>query len=237
MIIFGADVGCKNLAYCILELTDGKLQIIEWNLINLCSDDSMCCKILRTKKKCNEIAKFYEPTNTHNKYCNKHKNDKCKKIKEDNKDNLYNYGRNLYDYLDNHPNVLKCDKYIIENQPSLKNPKMKSISMLLYSYFVYNKKSQLLFIHPTQKLKIHDKLSKEIISQSSHKYKATKILGTKYCSYILNNEVKNSINYKEFFNNHKKQDDLCDAFLHAYVILYGKDCKINDQLFIKEMQQ
>ena len=34
------------------------------------------------------------------------------------------------------PELLDVDVVIIENQPSLKNPKMKSIQMILYSYFL-----------------------------------------------------------------------------------------------------
>lgn len=34
------------------------------------------------------------------------------------------------------PDLLDVDYVVIENQPSLKNPQMKSIQMILYSYFV-----------------------------------------------------------------------------------------------------
>ena len=34
------------------------------------------------------------------------------------------------------PNLLNCDIVVIENQPVLKNPTMKSIQMVLYSYFL-----------------------------------------------------------------------------------------------------
>ena len=34
------------------------------------------------------------------------------------------------------PELLNVDYVVIENQPSLKNPQMKSIQMILYSYFL-----------------------------------------------------------------------------------------------------
>jgi hypothetical protein len=38
--------------------------------------------------------------------------------------------------LQEKPQLLRVDYVVIENQPSLKNPKMKSIQMILYSYFL-----------------------------------------------------------------------------------------------------
>jgi hypothetical protein len=38
--------------------------------------------------------------------------------------------------LQERPQLLDVDLVVIENQPSLKNPQMKSIQMILYSYFL-----------------------------------------------------------------------------------------------------
>lgn len=229
MRIFGADIGLKNLSYCIIEIIDDKLSIIEWELINLCSDELKCCKILRGGKQCDKISKY---TDNENHYCTAHKTAECKKIKEKDKDNLFTYGRNLYMFLDNHPNVLTCDQYVIENQPALKNPKMKSMSMILYSYFIHHNKSNLLFIQPKQKLKIADKEIKEIISNSKNKYKTTKDLGIKSCEYILDKQVINKDEFLEKFNQSKKKDDLSDSFLHAYVTYYKINCLKNNNEFL-----
>ena len=42
--IMSIDVGIKNLAYCILECNQEKktYKIIDWNVINLCSEDAVC---------------------------------------------------------------------------------------------------------------------------------------------------------------------------------------------------
>jgi len=43
---------------------------------------------------------------------------------------------NIPKKLHENPFLLDVDKVVIENQPSLKNPQMKSIQMIVYSYFL-----------------------------------------------------------------------------------------------------
>ena len=35
MRVFGSDIGCKNLAYCIFDIVDGKINIQSWDLVDL----------------------------------------------------------------------------------------------------------------------------------------------------------------------------------------------------------
>ena len=35
MRVFGSDIGCKNLAYCIFDIIDGKINIESWDLVDL----------------------------------------------------------------------------------------------------------------------------------------------------------------------------------------------------------
>ena len=58
--------------------------------------------------------------------------------------------------------LLDVDAVVIENQPSLKNPKMKSIQMIVYSYFLIfgkvlneNKIKQIDFCNASNKLKVY----------------------------------------------------------------------------------
>ena len=44
----------------------------------------------------------------------------------------------MYRILDSEPEFLNVDEVLIENQPSLINPTMKSVAMILYSYFFMN---------------------------------------------------------------------------------------------------
>ena len=52
MKLLSFDVGIKNLAYCIIELKNDKLEIIDWKIINLCEDKNFKCKY------CEKPAKF-----------------------------------------------------------------------------------------------------------------------------------------------------------------------------------
>ena len=54
------DVGIKNLAYCIISFTDGKYEIIKWDIINLVKDDDKFCgELTRKNKLCGNKARFY----------------------------------------------------------------------------------------------------------------------------------------------------------------------------------
>ena len=62
MKILSFDVGIKNLAFCLLNVKNGKHTIDKWDVINLCDDDTnkaCCCK---KPKKCNQLAKYYDDT-------------------------------------------------------------------------------------------------------------------------------------------------------------------------------
>ena len=43
----------------------------------------------------------------------------------------------LHAYLDSQPWMLECDHVALENQPCLTNPVMKSVQLVLFSYFMY----------------------------------------------------------------------------------------------------
>lgn len=243
--IFGCDIGCKNFAYVIIEINDNNerpVKILHWEVLNICTDEYLCSKQLKGGKHCCTKAQYIDKQ-TGNKYCTKHKPSdiKINKIQIKDKDNLYTYGRNMYDQLDDRPYILDCDLYIIENQPNRLNPTMKSISIILYSYFIHHYKSTVQFINANLKLKLNEQLTKEYLKNAGkNKYKITKKLGVGICKYILNYETENYLDYIEYFNNHKKQDDLCDAFLHAIVSYYKINYyKNNDKMteFINEFMK
>lgn len=125
--------------------------------------------------------------------------------------------------LDSIPSLLTAKHVCIENQPTLKNPRMKAVSDTLYAWFLIrgildkekNNSSieKVAFISPSNKLKIEgftDEIQNEII-ESSNKYKTTKALGVQHTKIIL----KNCPQYLAHIDKYKKKDDICDAFLQG----------------------
>lgn len=129
--------------------------------------------------------------------------------------------RNLIDHLDKKIEFLDVDYVLIENQPSMKNPKMKSVAETLYSWFLIrglvDKKGSIkniFYLSPSNKIKIkNDDIDKEIkkVKDDRQKYKLTKNIGIIYTRDLLKNEDY-WINY---LDTNKKKDDLCDSFLQG----------------------
>ena len=170
--------------------------------------------------------------------------------------------------LQEKPQLLNVDVVVIENQPSLKNPQMKSIQMILYSYFLILGKivgnsyvdknlsyiDKIDFCSASNKLKIYDgpaiileekpkrknkntdvpnvsnvSIDTVIISEpienkkKTVKYADKKRLAIEHAKYFL----KDSPEYVDFFNNHKKKDDLSDSFLQGLYYLSKNYLKSN----------
>jgi hypothetical protein len=131
----------------------------------------------------------------------------------------------LIQKLDDKKILLSANVVVIENQPSMKNPVMKSISNTIYTYFlirgIIDKKHDsainvVKFMSPSNKLKIvTDGESKQLVAlkgtDESKAYKLTKALGVKYTRELLAH-LPDWINK---FNTFKKKDDLADAFLQG----------------------
>ena len=118
------------------------------------------------------------------------------------------------------------DMVLIENQPTFKNPTMKSVSDTLYTWFMIrgivdgesNNSSikEVKFISTSNKLK---EFNTETIddAESNQKYKITKKLSientkTILASYELNNSIKRLMSFD-------KKDDLADSFLQGWYVL------------------
>ena len=103
--------------------------------------------------------------------------------------------------------------------------------------FFKNKNCNIDLIHPKMKTSMIGKEADNIIKNKKNKterkqYLTTKHLGIIFTQYILEHEVDNYNEWIDTFKDKKKQDDLCDSFLHAYYLLYGPNCKIDDKEFI-----
>ena len=249
--ILSFDVGIKNLAYCILSYNDSKFNIHDWGIINLTED------LIESKNNSDVDTDFilnYKKLNIKDlrKYMLKYglnitgkKKDlvsicenflkskklltlkKCKEMK------LKDIGEILYKNLAKYPHFNDTDYILIENQPVLKNPTMKSIQIMIFSYFIlnnfldnqHNNISDILLISAKNKLKVYDGPDISNNYQITNNYAKTKKLAIKYCEYMIKHDTENL----DFFLNHSKKDDLADSFLQGayYLKTNPKLKKIN----------
>lgn len=118
------------------------------------------------------------------------------------------------------------DMVLIENQPVQKNPAMKSIQMMVFSFFCikrYHTKPdmQIRFVSACNKLKVlHQPLDivSGIMSGTSSKYAKNKKASVAIAKHYLQ-EVLHDDNMLAFFTKHKKKDDLADSMLQCIYIL------------------
>jgi len=173
--------------------------------------------------------KYYCTVHAKQYYNNIKKTSELKKIKTKKSTN-YNFDElkyNLIMELEKRPNLLLANYVVIENQPSFKNPRMKSIALTLHDYYlirgIIDKKltnSSILyvkFLSPSNKLKLISETDEKKLKEkksdnnSSQTYKLTKKLGIDYC---LKN-IQHLHEWLTYFESHKKKDDLADCFLQG----------------------
>ena len=103
---------------------------------------------------------------------------------------------------------------VIENQPVLKNPKMKSIQTMLFTYFVLLGCEHITLFSARNKLKAYDGPPVTDITVKSS-YTRRKKLSIRYCSYYVQSNDK----YSAHFSASKKKDDLADCFMQGISFL------------------
>jgi len=219
----------KQVGYCALHKRFVNLEIPEPIKLT----DKQECKFIG-RKKCTKQATFSINNEC---YCTQHKKSILAKITKNqtlvkykppncNTIDIKKLKVNMINLLDTYKDILlDVDHVVIENQPSLKNPKMKSVAETLYAWFLLRGQidspspiKNLTYMCPSNKLKVNNDNTLCILKKSKNdteKYKLTKQLGIIYCKQLLKNDDEHLL----FLNNIKKKDDLCDAFLQgAYYI-------------------
>jgi hypothetical protein len=141
--------------------------------------------------------------------------------------NLTKLGIALYQELDARPELLReLEVVLLENQPVLKNPTMKSVQMFMYSYFIMrgiiqqpdnpiaqvkcymaNNKTKLLTELPEEE-QTRIKMELEGVKES---YQINKKTSVAIVRYLLDQNVNKK--WKLFFEGHCKKDDLADSLL------------------------
>ena len=206
------DVGIKNLAYC--SLTDDK-KILDWGIINL--DKNPICQCGLQKPCCKSATYTVIDDNGETKYsCTTHAK-KYKKKKKINADrDIFNLSKIMINELNSKEDFLNHEVICIENQPALKNPVMKTVQMILYSYFMIEGATkdklvdQVHMINARNKLKVYK--GPPVECKYKEKYKKNKYLSVEYTKNMILDEEKNFI---DLFTESKKKDDLADAYLQG----------------------
>jgi hypothetical protein len=120
------------------------------------------------------------------------------------KTDLVRIGRNIQNKFDaTFPKDIDC--VIIENQISPIASRMKTIQGMLAQYFIMTGAKRVEFVAASNKLKDCDAKDKAT-------YKDRKRLGIEKCLELILTEYVDQIDY---FDAHKKQDDLADSFLQG----------------------
>jgi hypothetical protein len=198
------------------------------------SDTNNKCNYLVKNTCCNRKS-FYNISDQY--YCNAHAKTKYKSLQTANKVkpfknkavsllNFDNTRLKLFQTLQEKKELLKANIVLIENQPSIKNPTMKSIAAGLYDFYMIrglldkvpeSNIKIVKFMSPSNKLKlIDDGQTKQIIifkakSNDAKAYKLTKDLSVKYAKELITDMSE----WIVFLNSQKKKDDLADALLQG----------------------
>ena len=219
MKILSFDVGIKNLAYCLLDSDDGSLD--DWGILNI-SVDPVCDYQMKHRSCDNTAKKMVKDTGF--KLCTSHckiKQYKDKKLRNVPKiDNpMFELGKQIIKKLDSKERFLNVDIVCIENQPALKNPTMKSVQMILYSYFLIEGVTTLEKIKDIQMINARNKLKvytgPKIDCDIKEKYKKNKFLAIEYCKYMIHQNPHINKKFHKLYEESKKKDDLSDSYLQG----------------------
>ena len=190
------------------------------------------------QKDCVQKSKFVDSSHYFISYCKKHTNQLLKEpnqtktfikigkqIRAQHMD-LSLLGKLLYEALNQlerqNTELTKSDMVLLENQPVLKNPTMKSVQMLVYAYFIMNgaMKNNLdmkIKCYPaSKKMETLNYLpdEKQIQIKDAVKHLKGNYIKNKKSAILITQEIlKDNSELLDFFNNHSKKDDLADSLL------------------------
>jgi len=181
-----------------------------------------------------KISNLYEIAESHNiNYDNKIKKTDLVKLineyiqntyfetiesKKANEVDLFNIGMNIKNKFNvTFKDEAKIDYVIIENQIGPLAIRMKTIQGMIVQYFIMSNLNveYIEFISSSNKLKDCDAKDKQ-------KYSDRKKLGIDKCLGLLTTDFRFN-EHLNFFNKHKKKDDLSDAFLQGLWFINNKN--------------
>ena len=177
---FGKDIDGKVQYFCGTHKKIYKPYPETWEIDNILEykDADRCMyETQTTKTVCGKKAYSIIDNKT---YCNNHKKIIVNRIKKDvalvkiKKQSCYKVdlqilAEKMYSKLDSIKDLTDVDCVRIENQPTLKNPTMKTISSFLFGYFVMKNTGrikQIKFITPSIKLKLNETDTDKLINKA-----------------------------------------------------------------------
>lgn len=108
-------------------------------------------------------------------------------------------------------NTIEIDIVLIENQPNTLNPLMKTLSVVIYTFFNLLR-IQIGSVQRVKFISSTKKLSCQLVTQKAKSYNDRKKISIETtCKYLDNIDI----NKKIWFLKQKKKDDLSDAFLYT----------------------
>ena len=213
--ILSFDVGIVNLAYCLIRTNLNKdFEILKWDIIDFSYQPLLCKFIKNVRAICNDKAKYYnnemvgfckihgnETKNNNNKIFKElslvSKNDNMVENFNKKTDRLLKKLNELYDdickiyiYDDNNNSISICEniEIYIENQPALKIPEMKSISIIIYTFFKM-KRDENNIINTVEFISAGNKTKSNFINLFLKEINITKIIiNEKEIDYIIKND-------------------------------------------------
>jgi hypothetical protein len=238
MRISSFDIGIKHLAFSIIDIEGERHSIIAWNVINVLSEIEESCSI----EGCERPATHTCVTDSTSEDSSKTVTGCCAKVKcikaFDSKYPPASYPRTaikkrhavrqhslmelchcILNSLERYKKlIITSDVIVLENQPVLKNPTMKSIQMFIFSYLlIHGAKNIALF---NARFKLNEYSGPEVdVSHKKTEYAKRKALSVAYTKTIMNSERcsnggESSI-WNVIFEGSKKKDDLADCYLQG----------------------
>ena len=124
---------------------------------------------------------------------------------------LIKIGRNISLLFDKKFNNLDINLVLIENQIGSIATRMKTIQGMITQYFIIR--------YPSSTIKYISSFNKlKLFTDKKQTYKERKELSVKKTEELIN-EYNSPIKWINFFNKHKKKDDLADCYLQSIVYM------------------
>jgi hypothetical protein len=228
--VLSIDPGVRHLTWVEMTIpTEGMIRLHRWEIIDLLSPDLAIPRCddyiyttcsLWTKK---QLESFFSSVSSVEE--NPFKDTKKRLVKNDylswiktkykceqKEVNIHILARRLIDFL-SITSFDEIDKVIIENQPTPKNPRMKSIQTILMTYFMMKYPRVTIHFIPAS-LKMSFCLKMKYIDKKPKGYSETK----KTSISVLENHILPKLpcdEIKQQWNAAKKKDDLSDVILQG----------------------